>query len=495
MDKGSTFSTTIATAITNSGSYSWTIPSTQGLSNTCILRVESSTNTAIYGLSRLFALVSGSSKSSTQTFTVAATYSANPTSNNEYRLVSFPGEVTRTPVSQLNFSGTQDNDWKMFSEPGNGPGFVQMNTGSALKTGEGYWFIQRGLLSKSVSFATPTLNSDATVSISLTGLQYSIIGNPFNVPVEWSSVLALNGLASNTPLFSWVGKWSSSDTVVQPGVGYYINSTGLTTLRIPYAAFGFPNQIPREKLEAEWRLQLVFDSELNTDDDNYIGIAKGTNHGKDRYEFNKPPLIFDESFVYMKRSEWDSQNDLFYSDYRPEIGEGQTWDFDITNPSKSLSKLSVMGIENVPTTYNVYVINEETGVTFNLRRQNSMQYGYGRTSGHFKVVVGPETYVSQQLQKYLPKEYGLEQNYPNPFNPSTTVTFKMPKGGTARLEVFSLLGQRIKVLAEGTYEAGVHQVVWMGDNDWGARVASGVYFCRFVSGKNTAQTRKMLLTK
>jgi hypothetical protein len=95
----------------------------------------------------------------------------------------------------------------------------------------------------------------------------------------------------------------------------------------------------------------------------------------------------------------------------------------------------------------------------------------------------------------MPTEFRLEQNYPNPFNPSTTVTFRMPKGGTVQLEVFSLLGQRIKVLADGTFEAGVHQVVWMGDNDWGGKVASGVYFCRFISGSNTVQTRKMLLTK
>jgi flagellar hook assembly protein FlgD len=110
-------------------------------------------------------------------------------------------------------------------------------------------------------------------------------------------------------------------------------------------------------------------------------------------------------------------------------------------------------------------------------------------------VVGPQDYVSQQLQEYMPKEFSLEQNYPNPFNPSTTVTFKMPKEGSVRLEVYSILGQKIKVLGEGFYEAGVHQVVWMGDTDWGARVASGVYFCRFVLDRKSVQTRKMLLTK
>jgi hypothetical protein len=269
----------------------------------------------------------------------------------------------------------------------------------------------------------------------------------------------------------------------------------LTTLRIPYAAFGFPSQATGGALKTDWQLQLAFESEVNNDDENYIGIAKGTNAGKDVYEFNKPPLIFDGSFLYMKRPAWDSQNDMFYSDYRPEIGDGQSWDFEITNPSRTLGRLSVKGIDQVPGIYDVYLVNQETGVTIDLRQQNWVQYGYGRDSGHFKVIVGPRGYASQQLAEYMPTEFRLEQNYPNPFNPSTTVTFKMPKGGTVRLEVFSLLGQRIKVLAEGPYEAGVHQVVWMGDNDWGGRVASGVYFYRFISGANTVQTRKMLLTK
>jgi hypothetical protein len=496
VDNAATFLVTIASNVPNSGKYSWTVPFNQPLSGTCVLRVESATSTSIYGLSNLFAIVNGSSVTYGQPATVAATYSSNPTSNNEYRLISFPGNVDNSNVSQLNLPGTPDQDWKMFREPGNSSaGFVPMGTNNMLKTGEGYWYIQKGSLSKDVLFNTPTLDGDATVSLSLTGGAYSIIGNPFNIPIPWSSVLTLNGIASNTPLFSWKGSWSSSNTSLEPGVGYYINSTGMTTLKIPYAAFGFPSQAPGEKLNIKWQLQLAFDSELNKDDDNYIGIAEGTSVGKDRFEFNKPPLIFDESFVYMKRPSWSNQNDMFFSDYRPEVADGQTWEFEITNPSKSLGKLSIVGIDSVPQSYNVYLVNEELGVTCNLRRQNWMQYGYGRTTGHFKVVVGPHDYVTQQLEQYMPKQFSLEQNFPNPFNPSTTIMFKLPEASPVRIEVFSLLGQQITLLAAGEYDAGVHQVVWLGEDARGKKVASGVYLCRLTAGKNVVQTKKMLLIK
>jgi len=494
-DNGLTFSTTIASNSPNSETFSWTVPSAQPLSNACMLKIESSLNPAIFGLSNAFAIVGGSVDFG-QPATVAATYPSAPTSNISYRLISFPGDLQSVAVSQLKFNGTQDDDWKLFSEPGSSAAsFIPMNTGSILTTGQGYWFIQKGMLSMGTSFPTPSPQSDGTVTIFLTGGTYSIIGNPFNKPIPWSSVLAINGLSSRK-LYSWNDSWKDTSTYLQPGVGYYISSGGLASLKIPYAKFGFPGNIPSmNPFKADWRLQLIFATEVNTDDDNFIGIAKEASEGKDAFEYNKPPLVFDGSFLYMRRSDWGGDNDLYYTDYRSSVGNGQTWNFEISNPSKSLGTVTVMGIDMVPSQYDVSLVNEETGVTVDLRRRESMQYGYGRTSGHFKVIVGPANYVEKQLEQYMPKEFSLEQNYPNPFNPSTVVTFKLPREAPVKLEVFSLLGQRVKVLVESQYEAGVHQVVWTGVDDWGSKVPSGVYFCRLVSGKNIVQTRKMLLTK
>ena len=496
LDNGSTFPVTIASSVLNSGSYSWTVPASQTLSTSCVLKIESSASPLVYGISNKFSIVNGGSVTFAQPATVTATFSSLPTSGNDYRLISFPGDLSGVSVSALALQGTQDKDWKMFREPGNSSqGFVSLSSGSSLKTGEGYWYIQKGPLSKSVSFTTPALNADATVSLALTGGMYSIIGDPFNVPVPWSSVLQLNGLDASTPLWSWNGSWSSSNSYLQPGVGYYFNSTGVGALKIPYAPFGFPSQVSPPGLKIDWKLQLVFESQTNKDDENYIGIAEEATPGKDRFEFNKPPLIFDQSFLYMKRPTWDNKNDMFYEDYRPDVGNGQTWEFDITNPEKTLGTINIVGVDQIPSQYTASMVNEETGVTVNLRRTASMEYGYGRSTGHFKIIVGPEAYVSQQMAPYMPKDFMLEQNYPNPFNPSTVITFQLPKAVPVRLEVFSLLGQAIKVLAEGNLEPGTHQVVWKGDNAWGARVASGVYFCRLIAGRNTIQTRKMLLTK
>jgi hypothetical protein len=105
------------------------------------------------------------------------------------------------------------------------------------------------------------------------------------------------------------------------------------------------------------------------------------------------------------------------------------------------------------------------------------------------VAVLVPTDVNESNLTALPADYGLGQNYPNPFNPTTSIGFDLPKAGQVRLEVFNLLGQSVKVLAEGRYTAGSHQVMFSADN-----LPSGIYFYR-LSHDGGAATRKMILLK
>jgi hypothetical protein len=95
----------------------------------------------------------------------------------------------------------------------------------------------------------------------------------------------------------------------------------------------------------------------------------------------------------------------------------------------------------------------------------------------------------------LPVGFALLPNYPNPFNPNTMVTFTVPAaGGSLRLDVFDVLGQRIAVLAEGVLAGGTHRVAWDGRDLRGHAVASGVYFSRLFSA-DAVLVRPMLLLR
>jgi hypothetical protein len=94
----------------------------------------------------------------------------------------------------------------------------------------------------------------------------------------------------------------------------------------------------------------------------------------------------------------------------------------------------------------------------------------------------------------LPNEFALGQNYPNPFNPVTRITYSLANESTVRLAVYNMLGQQIRVLADGDEPAGFYEVIWDGTDDNGKSVASGVYYYHFSAGDFSA-TRKMMLLK
>ncbi|MDE2813365.1 MAG: T9SS type A sorting domain-containing protein [Gemmatimonadota bacterium] len=94
----------------------------------------------------------------------------------------------------------------------------------------------------------------------------------------------------------------------------------------------------------------------------------------------------------------------------------------------------------------------------------------------------------------LPREFTLDQNYPNPFNSGTAITFDLPYGETVDLTVYTISGQKVATLVQGTRAAGYHQVLWDGRDEAGAALASGVYLYRLQVG-NQLKTRKMLLLR
>ncbi|MCF7792409.1 MAG: T9SS type A sorting domain-containing protein [Candidatus Cloacimonetes bacterium] len=92
---------------------------------------------------------------------------------------------------------------------------------------------------------------------------------------------------------------------------------------------------------------------------------------------------------------------------------------------------------------------------------------------------------------------GITTIYPNPFNPATTISFNVPQTSSfAAIEIYNLKGQKVKTFAfpNGSFGTSVGSVVWNGNDDKNKSVASGIYFCKFKSGK-VLQTRKMLLLK
>jgi hypothetical protein len=107
------------------------------------------------------------------------------------------------------------------------------------------------------------------------------------------------------------------------------------------------------------------------------------------------------------------------------------------------------------------------------------------------------TAVETEEMTPLPGAIQFSQNCPNPFNPTTTIRFTVPDHTQhVTLTVYNLRGQKVRTLADGAMEAGVHTVIWDGKDALGQEVASGVYFCRLMAnGGKWTKTRKMVLIR
>jgi len=111
-----------------------------------------------------------------------------------------------------------------------------------------------------------------------------------------------------------------------------------------------------------------------------------------------------------------------------------------------------------------------------------------------EVIIDAATGVDDLDPQALPTAFTLGQNYPNPFNPSTTIEFALPRQSGVVLEVFNILGQRVRILIDEDRPAGEHRLVWDGTFENGRVCPTGIYFYRLRAG-DISLVRKMALVK
>ena len=89
----------------------------------------------------------------------------------------------------------------------------------------------------------------------------------------------------------------------------------------------------------------------------------------------------------------------------------------------------------------------------------------------------------------LPMHFMLDQNYPNPFNPYTIIAYQLPVMCHVQLELYNLLGQKVKTLVFQRQPAGYYRIKFDGSN-----LASGIYIYQINAG-TYHQKRKLILLK
>jgi hypothetical protein len=103
--------------------------------------------------------------------------------------------------------------------------------------------------------------------------------------------------------------------------------------------------------------------------------------------------------------------------------------------------------------------------------------------------VSISSYITAVDEKSSKHSFVLAQNFPNPFNPKTFIYYSLSKGSHIHIEVFDILGKKIKDLVNDFKNEGSYSEVFDGSD-----LSTGCYFYKF-STENLFQVKKMLLIK
>jgi hypothetical protein len=92
-------------------------------------------------------------------------------------------------------------------------------------------------------------------------------------------------------------------------------------------------------------------------------------------------------------------------------------------------------------------------------------------------------------------EYFLYPAFPNPFNSRVNINYRlMNEFFHVKIEIFDILGNRIKLLKDTYEHNGEYKISWSGKNEKGYDVTSGIYLINYLFGNNN-NVQKILYVK
>ena len=132
---------------------------------------------------------------------------------------------------------------------------------------------------------------------------------------------------------------------------------------------------------------------------------------------------------------------------------------------------------------NTLIIQDNQVANFYLQEFAARYYEAGGTDS-----INTITIVDENTNT-VPTKFSLLQNYPNPFNPVTTIRFEVPLSQKVELNVFDILGRKVKELYNDIAPVGVLSVEFNADD-----LASGMYIYQLKT-KEFSISKKMVFLK
>jgi len=364
----------------------------------------------------------------------------------------------------------------------------------------------------------PQLDADVGVALNRGGLSaFTLVGNPFASYYNLSSIELNQGSLQQAvhiwdPLeSSYESVMQSSDFVLSPWQAFWVETadTLADSLYFPKEGrsylSGFSGQ---EKVrENGWELKFSFRSDLTLDKALTLYFHTSASYEWDIYDASKVVPITQWLGILgiEKESRLKSVESLPKDIEKPILLPLRL----ITNVYDEQFTIEWKGVETLPLTLSIVLIDYETGdridlfsneyYQFTIKQNSSAQFSLvapkDSESHRFALLLQNNPDVSTSMkdssapEAELGRVVSLKPNYPNPFNPSTTINYRVSKATHVQLKVFDSLGRLVTVLENGFHETGEYHTEWKASNE-----APGVFFLQLMSQEGVL-TQKMLLLK
>ena len=170
--------------------------------------------------------------------------------------------------------------------------------------------------------------------------------------------------------------------------------------------------------------------------------------------------------------------------------EGRTFDLRLkATPDQPLS-FTADGLDHFAE-YEVYLVDPARSRFYDLRTEPSTLITPSAETSELILIVGSASLVEQMREELVPDQTALMGNYPNPFQNQTKIEYTLSDDADVVLEVFNVLGQRVRRLVDSRQQPGWYTLTWDGRDEGGTPVSSGLYVYQLRAG-NWKQSRTMM---
>ena len=430
----------------------------------------------------IVAVTNGVGSADIQSFSIAVTEALSVLTRNEsfedftaptsYRLVSLPGDLDLDIGAT--FNGEPGIDWNAFFDNGADGGdkneyFIPYRSGRdqfRFRPGRGFWVLSKTNWSVNESGVLPApLDADGHFILDIHA-GWNIISSPFTESISWESVKEANRLAVTARIFSYDGIQFSSSATMEPYKAYYYDSVR-RNLRLPHPSFQVSGK--SEAVTSLHTLTVQATDNNSMEASARIVLHEEAEQGLDNLDQRAPR----DDFAALSLGFEIGDPVLHAVDARPEILEGSVFDLVLKAEKGQEIQIEVEGDAAFEGLEMAFVAD---GELIKVTEGNPITLRLGGEVNRYQLLVGPESYIVDKREEFVPEMPVIRQNYPNPFSSSTTIEYAVPESGSVKIQVFDVLGRLVTVLVEGEREAGRHDVLWQGVDGNGQKVPAGTYF-------------------